>query len=82
MRALPGMTVVDVADATEPAQAVAAVADLPGPVSLRLKRGEIPVIFPPEHQLSLPAAQVLADGAETGANGAAVPCDTDVALDE
>ena len=61
MRALPGMTVVDVADATETAQAVAAIADLPGPVYLRLKRGEIPVIFPPEHRLSLRSAQLLAD---------------------
>ncbi|MBO0809757.1 MAG: transketolase, partial [Actinobacteria bacterium] len=46
MRALPGLTVLDVADATETAQAVAAIADLPGPAYLRLKRGEIPVIFP------------------------------------
>jgi transketolase C-terminal domain/subunit len=67
MRALPGMTVVDVADATETAQVVAAIADLPGPVYLRLKRGEIPVIFPEDHQLSLDHAQVLADGRdETG----------------
>ena len=60
MRALPGMTVVDVADATETAQAVAAIADLPGPVYLRLKRGEIPVIFPPGYGFSLARAQVLA----------------------
>ena len=62
MRALPGMTVVDVADATETAQVVAAIADLPGPVYLRLKRGEIPVIFPDDHRLSLDHAQVLVDG--------------------
>jgi transketolase C-terminal domain/subunit len=62
MRALPGMTVVDVADATETAQVVAAIADLPGPVYLRLKRGEIPVIFPEDHRLSLDHAQVLVDG--------------------
>jgi transketolase C-terminal domain/subunit len=62
MRALPGMTVVDVADATETAQVVSAIADLPGPVYLRLKRGEIPVIFPEDHQLSLDRAQVLVDG--------------------
>src|SRR5215472_346845 len=62
MRALPGMTVVDVADATETAQVVAAIADLPGPVYLRLKRGEIPVIFPEDHRLSLDHAQVLAGG--------------------
>jgi transketolase C-terminal domain/subunit len=74
MRALPGMTVVDVADAIETAQVVAAIADLPGPVYLRLKRGEIPVIFPDDHRLSLDHAQVLADGRDAtglarGTNG-------------
>jgi transketolase len=59
MRALPGMTVIDVADATETAQAVRAIADIPGPAYLRLKRGEIPVIFPEDHQFSLNQAQVL-----------------------
>jgi transketolase C-terminal domain/subunit len=59
MRAIPGMTVLDVADATETAQVVAAMADVPGPVYLRLKRGEIPVIFPADHRLSLDRAQVL-----------------------
>lgn len=59
MRALPGMTVVDVADATETAQAVTAIADVPGPVYLRLKRGEIPIIFPATHRLSLERAQFL-----------------------
>jgi transketolase len=59
MRALPNMTVVDVADATETAQVVRAIADVPGPVYLRLKRGEIPVIFPGDHQFSLESAQVL-----------------------
>jgi transketolase C-terminal domain/subunit len=67
MRAIPGMTVIDVADATETAQVVAAMADVPGPVYLRLKRGEIPVIFPGDHRLSLDRAQVLEwRGAETG----------------
>lgn len=67
MRALPGMTVIDVADATETAQVVAAMADVPGPVYLRLKRGEIPVIFPGDHRLSLDRAQVLEwRGADTG----------------
>src|ERR1017187_2509456 len=34
MRALPGMTVIDVADATETSQVVTAIADLPGPAQL------------------------------------------------
>ncbi len=70
MRAIPGMTVIDVADATETAQVVAAMADVPGPVYLRLKRGEIPVIFPGDHRLSLDRAQVLEwRGAETAGGG-------------
>jgi transketolase C-terminal domain/subunit len=64
MRALPGMTIVDVADATQTTQVVAAIADLPGPVYLRLKRGEIPVIFPEDHHLSLDQAQVLVSGCD------------------
>jgi transketolase len=64
MRALPGMTVIDVADATETTQVVAAIADRPGPVYLRLKRGEIPVIFPDTHRLSLDHAQVLTEGTD------------------
>jgi transketolase len=64
MRALPGMTVIDVADATETAQVVTAIADLPGPVYLRLKRGEIPVIFPGSHRLTLGQAQVLTAGTD------------------
>jgi transketolase len=64
MRALPGMTVIDVADATETTQAAAAIADIPGPVYLRLKRGEIPVIFPGTHRLSLDRAQILTGSGE------------------
>lgn len=62
MRALPNMTVIDVADAVETAQVVPLIADLPGPVYLRLKRGEIPVVFDDDHQLRLDAAQVLTHG--------------------
>ena len=59
MRALPNMTVVDPADAIEIKQVVAAIADHPGPVYLRLKRGETPVIFDEDHKLELGKAQVL-----------------------
>ena len=62
MRALPNMTVVEPADAVETAQIVAAIADLPGPVYLRLKRGEIPVIFDEDHRLDLAQAQILNGG--------------------
>jgi transketolase len=62
MRALPNMTVVEPADAVEVTQSVAAVADHPGPVYLRLKRGENPLIFEAGHRLDLGRAQVLLGG--------------------
>ncbi len=62
MRAVPNMTVIDVADATEIRQAVVAIADAPGPVYLRLKRGEIPVIFDSRHEFSLRKAHVMREG--------------------
>jgi transketolase len=64
MRALPNMTVVDLTDATEITQAVSAVADHDGPVYLRLKRGEIPVIFDETHRFSMRKAQVLVRGTD------------------
>jgi len=64
MRAVPGMTVLDVADAVEVRQVCAAIADLPGPVYVRLKRGEVPVIFGDDHVLPLDQAQVLSRGGD------------------
>jgi transketolase len=64
MRALPHMTVVDVADAVQTRQVVQAIADLPGPVYVRLKRGEIPVIFDDDHVLRLGRADVLTPGTD------------------
>jgi transketolase len=62
MRALPGMTVIDVADAVEVRQVAAAIVDVDGPVYVRLKRGEIPVIFGADHELRLDRADVLRRG--------------------
>ena len=59
MRALPNMAVVEPADALEVRQAVAAIANRPGPVYMRLKRGETPIIFDDNHRLDLDKAQVL-----------------------
>lgn len=75
MRALPNMTVVDVADAVETVRAVHAIADVPGPVYLRLKRGEIPQIFDDDHELRLDRAQVLRTGGDVAlvASGMMVP---------
>ncbi len=59
MRAIPNMTVIDVADAVEVRQLPRAIADVDGPVYARLKRGEIPVIFGDGHRLRLDRADVL-----------------------
>jgi len=72
MRAVPNMTVVDVADAVEVQQVAAAIVDVDGPVYVRLKRGEIPLIFSPGHQLSLTEANVLTAGPESGGTDAAL----------
>ncbi len=58
------MTVVDVADAVQTRQVVQAIADVPGPVYVRLKRGEIPVIFDDDHVLRLGRADVLTPGTD------------------
>jgi len=64
MRCVPGMTVIDIADAVQAGQVCDAIVDLPGPVYLRLKRGEIPVIFDNGHHLALDHADVLTSGAD------------------
>jgi transketolase len=64
MRAIPGMTVIDVADAVEVRQVARAIVDLDGPVYVRLKRGEIPVIFDDEHVLRLDRAAALTTGTD------------------
>ena len=75
MRALPNMTVVDLADAIEIEKALPIIADVDGPVYLRLKRGEIPVIFDDDHEFSLDRAQVLRGGTDIAifASGMMVP---------
>lgn len=75
MRALPNMTVIDLADAIEIEKALPVIADIDGPVYLRLKRGEIPVIFEDDHAFSLDRAQVLRRGTDIAilASGMMVP---------
>jgi transketolase len=62
MRALPNMTVIDVPDAISVSQVPRLIVDVPGPVYVRLKRGEIPVILDEGYELSLTSADVLSDG--------------------
>lgn len=75
MRSLPNMTVIDLADAVEIEQALPAIVDVPGPVYLRLKRGDIPVVFDDAHRFDIGRAQVLREGSDVAilASGMMVP---------
>ena len=53
MRSLPNMTVVEVADATEIETVLDAIADVPGPVYVRMLRGEVPRLFDASEPLRL-----------------------------
>jgi transketolase len=50
MRVLPNMTVLECADATEVEGALDVMHAVPGPVYVRMLRGEIPRLFPPTGQ--------------------------------
>jgi transketolase len=64
MRTLPNMVVVEAADASELRLAVRAVAEHDGPVYLRVKRGESPVLFGEDHTFRLGQAQLVRDGGD------------------
>jgi transketolase len=66
MRAVPGLTIIDPADATELALVTQAVVDVDGPVYVRLLRGEVPVVFGPEHRFEIGRARLLRDGSDLG----------------
>ncbi len=65
MRSIPGLVVIDPADATEMAQATAAAAAHDGPVYLRLLRGQVPAVFDAAtHRFAIGRANLLRDGAD------------------
>ncbi|MGO9112175.1 MAG: transketolase family protein [Thermoguttaceae bacterium] len=53
MRSLPNMTVVEVADATEIETVLDAIDGVPGPVYVRMLRGEVPRLFDPSEPMQL-----------------------------
>jgi transketolase len=67
MRSIPNLTVIDPCDATELAQAVPVIAEHPGPVYMRLLRGQVPVVLDPQrYEFKLGKAQTLLDGGDVG----------------
>lgn len=64
-RAMPNLTVVDPCDAVEIEQAVPAIAASPGPVYMRLLRGNVPVVLDRyDYRFELGKAALLRDGAD------------------
>src|SRR3954447_189593 len=67
MRMIPGLVVIDPCDATEIAQATAAIAGYEGPVYMRLLRGKVPVVLDPQsYRFEIGRAQHLRDGNDIG----------------
>ena len=64
MRSIPGLTVIDPCDATETAQATAAIAQHDGPVYMRLLRGVVPVTLEPHYKFEIGKARLLLDGTD------------------
>lgn len=61
-RSIPNMTVIVVCDAVETEKAVQAIADIPGPVYLRLSRAPAPIIFDDSYQFEPGKGVVLREG--------------------
>ncbi|QBI20867.1 transketolase [Egibacter rhizosphaerae] len=76
MRALPNMTVIDLADAATIKQTVPDVLDRDGPVYLRLKRGDIPVVFEEGKRLPAEGAELLRHGTDLAVVAAGTPLTT------
>lgn len=64
MRALPNLTVLEVGDATEVEGVLDLAWEVPGPVYVRMLRGEVPRLFPAGEPLRLDAPRVLATGTD------------------
>jgi len=61
-RAIPGMTVISPADATEMTQATRAILEFNGPVYMRSGRSPAPRLFGEDHKFEIGKGQILRDG--------------------
>jgi transketolase len=65
MRGVPGLTIVDPCDALDIEQAVPQIAAHPGPVYMRLLRGQVPLVLDEyDYRFELGKAKQLRDGAD------------------
>ena len=64
-RGMPNLTIVDPCDAIDIEQAVPAITDHPGPVYMRLLRGQVPIVLDEyDYRFELGKAKLLRDGGE------------------
>jgi transketolase len=64
-RAMPNLTVIDPCDALDIEQATAAMVDHPGPVYMRLLRGQVPLVLDEyDYKFEIGKAALLRDGAD------------------
>ncbi len=67
MRMVPGLVVIDPCDATDIAQATAAMAEHDGPVYMRLLRGKVPVVLDPTaYRFEIGKAKQVRAGMDVG----------------
>jgi len=67
MTMVPGLTVIDPCDATDIMQATRAIADVDGPVYMRLQRARVPVVLDPQrYRFAVGKAALLRDGGDVG----------------
>jgi transketolase len=64
MRILPNMTVLECGDATDVESVLDVAQGVPGPVYIRMLRGEVPRLFDPHVPLELGRARVLSEGTD------------------
>jgi transketolase len=62
MRALPNMTVLETGDATDVESVLDVAQAVPGPVYVRMLRGEVPRLFPSEEPMAFDRMRVLQEG--------------------
>ena len=63
-RAIPGMTVISPADATEMALATRAMLEFEGPVYMRTGRSAAPLIFGEGHKFVIGKGQIIREGTD------------------
>ena len=64
MREIPGMVVVNPADAVSAGALLKKVVDMDGPAYVRLGRAAVPVLYDEDHQFQLGKAEMLRDGSD------------------